>query len=427
LDALLKGDSFQFSIDEIYLVKKKENLFGATLIPNINSTYFPPWLLRSFIFHAKFLSKEFYDSYKSKVPDLQESSNINFQSIINQGDYFDVPTKYFPNNKIPNSPLDDDFQEVLNQHREESPFNDILEAQEKTIDIQSGLNLLNSEETSGEENSEVLLYCFNVGQGDSNLLIFPNGHVYIIDTNIYTDEKHFNNLKKYISNIKKILKIRKLPPEKIKGLIITHKHADHLRGAQKLIESKQFCFENFLMNYDYRHPTKIVRELILSAEKNIAKNININREGYFLEGEVLIDIFNPGNATKNEKVCKDINDSSISLFIKHGKSSAILTGDIGYPVLNSKLFCPLLFQGDTILKISHHGSRTGTDSIMLKNLTPKFAFISAGDHKKFKHPHNDVIKIIKEENVDYDVSKEAKCIIRYRISSKEIKKQHIFI
>lgn len=422
MDVLLRGDAFRFTIDEIFFMEK--NIFGASLIPDINSTYFPPWHLRNFYFDSSFLSKDFYESFRTKLAELPDPNTIEFQSSIEQGQFYELSTDFFNNGttkKIPREPLPQSSHDIFAQSKSENPYTDISNNSDEILDMQSGLEILTD---TLYKDKNFYIYCFNVGQGDSLLLIFPNDNVYIIDTNIYSDNGHFNNLNQYIYNLKRILKIHKLSSKRIKSLIITHKHVDHLRGAKKLIESGEFYFENFIINYDYRHCNKIVEELIKCTDKNIKVKINMNNTGKFQEGKVQIKINNPGINMKNEIICKDINDSSISFVIKYGSSTVALTGDTGYPILNRSYSSKMFLQGDNILKVSHHGSRTGTDKLLLYKLKPKFAFISAGNHRGFGHPHEEVTDELDKKKIRYDISKNIKKIVRYKVSSTKITKEY---
>ena len=44
-----------------------------------------------------------------------------------------------------------------------------------------------------------------------------------------------------------------------------------------------------------------------------------------------------------------------------------------------------------VLKVSHHGSNTGTSAAFLNAIKPKIALISCGKDNYYGHPHDDVI------------------------------------
>lgn len=416
LDNLLRKDSFNFFVDEVYAVPKitknneefkSDNLFGALLIPDINSAYFPPYHLRRILFPATFLSSDYYNYYRRKYPTLENISDSEFSESIVEGQYYSLRTNAFTDYRFPEI-LPPTFQTLLNQSKLDSPYRDSL-----TDNINDeGIALLNNAEHGDRE--KILLYCFNVGQGDSMLLILPNKSVYIIDTNFYSGRE----ITDYINKIIRILESNGIHSKNIKGLIITHKHLDHIRGAAQIIDCGEFVFENFIINFDYVHSGKKVEELLDVANRKIAKHINVNKQDSFYEGKVKISVLNPKPDTCNKIVCSDLNDSSIVLNLEYGESKVLLSGDAGFPITNS------IIKGQTnnyLLKVSHHGSRTGTDRVLMNKLHPSYAFISAGNHKGFKHPHKEATDLLNEYDVDFDTSREVGSMV-YEITEKSIMK-----
>ncbi|GAB3042181.1 ComEC/Rec2 family competence protein [Virgibacillus ainsalahensis] len=417
MDSLLRGETFEFFVDEVYAVPeiKKENnniskgvsLFGALLIPDIKSTFFPPYHLRRILFPATFLSNNYYNYYRRKYPTLDNISDAEFSGSIVEGQYYSLRTNVFTDYRFPEI-LPPTFQTLLNQSKLDSPYRDSL-----TDNINDeGLALLNNAEHGDGE--KILLYCFNVGQGDSMLLILPNKSVYIIDTNFYSGRK----ITGYINKIIRILESNGIHSKKIKGLLITHKHLDHIRGAAQIIDCGDFVFENFIINFDYVHSNKKVEELLDVANRKIANHINVNKQDTFYEGKVKISVLNPKPDTCNKTVCSDLNDSSIVLKLEYGESKVLLSGDAGFPITNS------VIKGQAnnyLLKVSYHASRTGTDEVLMNKLHPSYAFISAGNHKGFNHPHKEATDLLNKYDVDFDISKEVGSMV-YVITEKSIMK-----
>lgn len=78
-----------------------------------------------------------------------------------------------------------------------------------------------------------------------------------------------------------------------------------------------------------------------------------------------------------------------------------------------------------ILKVSHHGSRTGTDCRLIHKITPSEAFISAGSSRKYRHPHKEVVDILKYFGSNIIISKNVKRTIEYRLSTGCVDKRII--
>ena len=52
-----------------------------------------------------------------------------------------------------------------------------------------------------------------------------------------------------------------------------------------------------------------------------------------------------------------------------------------------------------ILKVGHHGSKTSTSDAFIKWIKPEVGIISCGKNNKYGHPHQEVLNILKKNNV----------------------------
>lgn len=71
----------------------------------------------------------------------------------------------------------------------------------------------------------------------------------------------------------------------------------------------------------------------------------------------------------------DIEDSEVNILNKYGETN----------ILKS-----------TLIKISHHGSKTSSRELFLKNVQPKIALIGVGEYNNFGHPNYEVIKRLEQ-------------------------------
>lgn len=331
----------------------------------MSRTYSEKWFIEGMEKTLEFLTKEYYEHYRELVNYLPTSNNYEFRGSIVEGNYYEIPTRFFESGSIPEI-LTSTYHAILAENLMSSPFKDTMD-KDDILDIEEGIETLNVKPHKNER-QEMFVYCFNVGQGDSFLIIFPNNNVYIIDTNIYAG----NKLDRYVCIVKYILSNNNLSINKVKALIITHRHLDHLRGAGRLVRSKEFIIDNFIINFDYKHETNVVFDLLNAANHEIGHRINVNMPFSFNEGKVKVMIINPKADTFNNTVCNDVNDSSIVLLLQYGDSNVILSGDASYKVVTSYFSRQLT--GENFLKVSHHGSRTGTNEHLLKRLQPMHLF-----------------------------------------------------
>lgn len=418
VDSLLKGDSLAFSIDEISVKDHDKNNFTVKVIPDMDSKDFPPFHLRYVNVSPELLSREFFQSINNNEK-LDIISNINFKSSVIQGGYYllnknQIATKTWTNM------FKDEFEITTNNNvftvRIPSPYDETKIRGGNVMTVEEGSDHLSTTESSKLEG--LYLYCFNVGQGDSFLIITPNGNSYIVDMNVT-----YNRLSAFNDHIQGILSKHGLNKRRIKALVITHKHIDHIRGAKDFILSGLFSVENFLVNLDYSHPTKPVFELFKAARKNIPTWININRRGLIMEGSTLLHINNPDYNTVNSAVEPNINDSSITLCLEYKGNYLYLTGDASYPIILDKFKSNLPSKDSrSFLKVSHHGSVTGTDNVVLNNLSPNYAFVSAGTHRGYKHPHQQTVNLIKgySPQIDLKISKLERCTTEYTATETKL-------
>ncbi len=395
MDSLLRSKYFCFSIDRISVTEDKT--FYVTLIPDINSEFFPPFHLRKLRVSEYLLEEDFV---KTKF-NINENKGRYKGSIV-QGGYYKIPSSEFLKLNVLKSKesiitlANDIFEEKMIP----SPYKEEDYSGKNTIESDNLYYYLS--ETKEEVSDKLFLYCFNVGQGDSFLLILPNGSTYMIDTNIYGRDK----AEKFCQNLKSILSEHGLPKNKIKSLIITHKHLDHLRGAKYILENGDFEISNFLVNLDYLHPTKVVKSLLNTARNKIPVFCNTNTPGIIKENDVFICIKNPDSNSNTRTVAPDINDSSICLCIRHLNNGFFLTGDAGYRIIEDNFQCNGLNEKkQKVFKVSHHGSITGTSQQSLDLLSPTHAFVSAGSSKKYKHPHSNTMNLLNHNVQNVIVSK----------------------
>jgi beta-lactamase superfamily II metal-dependent hydrolase len=420
MDPLLRPEIFKFSIDEIYHSGK--DYFSAHIIPETDSEFFPPYHLRTINFRPQFLTGQYFNYVR---PESMEIPSDPFTGGIEQGAYYEIPSRrlldplsfYMGDQPIEKfSPFNDEVilgKDIFMDYKQKNNRDSVILDDIKFKPIES-INAI-----KGSSNIEAVhLFCFYVGQGDTFLLITSAGNAYIIDCNFYSRK----SLNDFVAKVQDYLSKLSLNPQKIKGLIITHKHIDHLRGADQLIKSGKFDIENFLINHDYSHPTKSVKNL-LDAANGISNWININSSSQIREGDTHICIKNPDRITSTNLGAPDINDSSICLCIRYKANSIFLTGDATFEILNSHYSCRrLAAKKGKILKVSHHGSRTGTDDNLLKLLKPDYAFISAGYSRKYNHPHQETINSLSQimPVPHLKISKNERRTIHYELTSNQI-------
>ncbi|MDH7605582.1 MAG: DNA internalization-related competence protein ComEC/Rec2, partial [Melioribacter sp.] len=226
------------------------------------------------------------------------------------------------------------------------------------------------------------IMAIDVGQGDSYLIKFPNGKTALIDAG--NANKFFDNGKRIIMPLIEYLGIKK-----IDYALISHVDSDHYRGLLSLIK-------NHKIKFIYKPPLDSLNKEDKSFEaflnyfsipyKYYSKNIlNIGNVRIY----ILSDSFNYKNS----------NDRSGVLKIKYGNTSFLFTGDISKKAEIDYVKKYNKFLKSDLLKVSHHGSKTGTSNIFLNYVEPKYAVISAGISNMFNHPDKDVIERLTKRDI----------------------------
>ena len=272
--------------------------------------------------------------------------------------------------------------------------------------ISANTLILNSAPCSNAQDLPKAVF-YNVGQGDMSLFISKTGVVLLTDCNL-TDY----SLKKFDSNIKdsfeyKIFQeLEKHNLHHISCFVITHNHLDHYRGCIQLLErlNTKFSIEvdNILVPtslYCHYCQTKNQKFKVNDIVKFISK---YNSKVKVIEGsikvktqnsnDVLIYCYSPSFIDQIHYSKIDKNYNSIVTYIIEENCLYIFTGDA--IVNKQKEYITDLFNNKSlklpqnsnkidkvVLKVSHHGSYTGTDDVLIKAIENYVNIINGDDEQ----------------------------------------------
>ncbi len=224
------------------------------------------------------------------------------------------------------------------------------------------------------------LTAIDVGQGDSLLVVFPDGKIMVVDGGgvlSYGTYRRRSNLDTGEDVVSPYLWSRGI--RRIDVLVVTHAHEDHSGGAAALAE-------NF-------HPARIwVGASPPQSFLNAAGRLRIPVEAMraapaFSFGGATIEPLSP---PLDYSGARPGNNDSLAFRISYGSRSFLLTGDMERPMEQRILSDGRLTHAD-VLKVGHHGSKTSTSQDFLDAAAPSIALISAGFENSFGHPHRDVL------------------------------------
>lgn len=235
-----------------------------------------------------------------------------------------------------------------------------------------------------------LIFC-DVGQGDAVYIKMPDNQDVLIDGG--PDEKVLSCLGRHMAFYDRTIDV----------VILTHPQEDHLKGLISVLE-------RYNVNYFVSSPVGNQTEGYLKLKKIIEekripiKNVYSGAEMDFDQVKMLslwpekdwlatrIDggleqLTNPH--VLGAKTSADLNDFSLVFLLKYGSFSSLLTGDAGQDIQKEILLNPAL-SSVSLLKVPHHGSKTGLLSEFLERIKPELCVISVGKNS-FGHPSPETI------------------------------------
>lgn len=225
-----------------------------------------------------------------------------------------------------------------------------------------------------------VVFC-NVGQGDGIFIRTPNGSDILIDAG--PNDSIISCLSKYMP----------LWDRDIELAFATHPDADHIGGFQYVFKSYKV---NQFNTVEKTRNTKVFEEIaLLIREKKIPLRYVYTGDTYKTADKVIIKQYWPSREYSKNK-SEDANSFSLVQIVSYGTFDLLLTGDIDKERLD-KLF-PRGLKIE-VFKLSHHGSKTGTDEKTLELIQTKLAIISAGFKNRYNHPHPSVLALLNKYNI----------------------------
>ncbi|MCM1404104.1 MAG: MBL fold metallo-hydrolase [Prevotella sp.] len=226
----------------------------------------------------------------------------------------------------------------------------------------------------------------DVGQGDCTIVQFPDDKVLMVDAGSENHDKSSSTILQYLQTWQIAT---------IDWFVITHPDEDHYGGATKLLAEDNLTFKELYYSSAFAKNNSTYNALIENYP------FQAPDDGEVIQGsDYTITFVSPFSTDK----ASNSNDASLMMTIEYYNKIFVLTGDASSAMDDEfinhatelHLFDDKLEQ-QIILKVAHHGSRTGSSNTFLAyifNNIPEqnFALISCGKDNSYKHPHQETLE-----------------------------------
>lgn len=176
-------------------------------------------------------------------------------------------------------------------------------------------------------------------------------------------------------------RVRALGRDRVDVLVLTHYHADHANGAERLIKSLDV---EVMAAPEPKFAESDLDELVLeAADAEGTQVLFVTDETEISLGETVITLYPPmGMDTENER--------GIMAVVSDGQFETLITGDTpGY--IERQLVGRYELPDIECLVVGHHGSASSTTETLLDAVTPEAAVISVGENS-YGHPTEEVLE-----------------------------------
>jgi len=216
----------------------------------------------------------------------------------------------------------------------------------------------------------------DVGQGDSILVVSPDGHTMLVDAGGPTGgtarESKFDIGEQVVSPYLWNRHIQHLDI-----VVLTHAHSDHMGGMPAIL--RNFRPRELWVGHNPAIPA--YQQLLREAASLGVKIRPFSAGDTIPFGGTTVRVLAP--ASDYQPGTSASNNDSLVLHLSYAGHSALLEGDAESPSEAAMLSLSPQYLASDLLKVGHHGSKTSTIPPFLARVAPHFAVISVGPYNSY--------------------------------------------
>lgn len=237
----------------------------------------------------------------------------------------------------------------------------------------------------------ILMEAIDVGQGDSTLLITPDGKTLLVDGGGLGGAPRARTPEFDIGEEVVSMALWSRGIRHLDAVALSHAHSDHMDGLPAVLRN----FHPQELWVGENPPSTAYRALLAEADE-LHMTVRAMRSGdHFGFGRTAVAVLAPLRGY--HPGAEPANNDSLVLHVAYRATSVLLEGDAEDAVERGMLAESEL--PSTLLKVGHHGGASSTQAEFLERVSPQWAVISCGYQNRYGQPRPEVLARLESERV----------------------------